>query len=50
LEKEGLVTQHYLGRKRIACLDFENEKTLVALKIMKLLNSSVDLKHPKEKY
>ena len=44
LEREGLVTQHYLGRKRFVCLDFENEKTLVVLKIMKLINGSVDLK------
>jgi DNA-binding transcriptional ArsR family regulator len=44
LEREGLVTQRYAGRKRIVRLNFKNEKTLVSLKILKILENSVDLK------
>jgi DNA-binding transcriptional ArsR family regulator len=44
LEGEGLVTQRYVGRKRVVHLNFKNEKTLVSLKILKILERSVDLK------
>jgi len=43
LEDEGLVAQQHCDRKRNVHLNFENEKTLVVLKILKLLNDSVDL-------
>jgi DNA-binding transcriptional ArsR family regulator len=49
LEDESLVTQQYLDRKRIIRLNFENEKTLVVLKILKLLNEPVDLKQLQRK-
>ena len=49
LENEGLVTQQYFGRKRIVRLNFENQKTLVMLKILRLLNESVDLKQLQRK-
>jgi DNA-binding transcriptional ArsR family regulator len=44
LESEGMVTQRYVGRRRIVRLNFKNEKTLVSLKILKILERSVDLK------
>ena len=44
LEREGIVIQRYVGRKRIVHLNFKNEKTLVSLKILKILERSVDLK------
>jgi DNA-binding transcriptional ArsR family regulator len=44
LEREGIVTQRYVGRKRVVRLNFKNEKTLVSLKILKILECSVDLK------
>jgi predicted transcriptional regulator len=45
LEREGIVNQRYIGRKRIISLNFKNEKTMVLLKIMKIPENSVDLKH-----
>jgi|GEM_PF-1220090 len=44
LEREGIVAQRYVGRRRIVRLNFKNEKTLVSLKILKILERSVDLK------
>lgn len=44
LESEGIVTQRYVGRKRVVRLNFKNEKTLVSLKILQILEDSVDLK------
>lgn len=44
LEEDGLVDQHYVGRKRIVHLNFKNEQTLVVLRILKLLNDHGDLK------
>lgn len=44
LEREGIITQRYVGRKRFVRLNFKNEKTLVSLKILKILEGSVDLK------
>jgi DNA-binding transcriptional ArsR family regulator len=44
LEREGIVTQRYVGRKRVVRLNSKNEKTLVSLKILKILEGSVDLK------
>lgn len=44
LESERMVTQRYIGHKRIVRLNFKNEKTLVSLKILKILERSVDLK------
>lgn len=49
LINEGLVAQQYLGRKRIVRLNFENKKTLIILKILKLLNNSTDLKQLERK-
>jgi predicted transcriptional regulator len=49
LEDEGLVSQQHLGRKRVVRLNFANEKTLVTLKILKLLNNSIDLKRLERK-
>jgi hypothetical protein len=45
LEREGIITQRYAGRKRIIRLNFKNEKTLVLLKLLKIRENSVDLKH-----
>jgi DNA-binding transcriptional ArsR family regulator len=44
LEREGIVNQRRVGRNRIIRLNLKNEKTVVTLKILKLLNGSVDLK------
>ena len=44
LERAGIVTQRHVGRKRFISLSFKNEKTLITLKILKLLEGSVDLK------
>jgi DNA-binding transcriptional ArsR family regulator len=44
LEREGLVNQCRIGRKRIIRLNLKNEKTRITLEILKLLNGSVDLK------
>jgi predicted transcriptional regulator len=44
LEQEGTITQQHAGHSRIVSLNFENEKTLVLLKLLKIINSSVDLK------
>lgn len=44
LEREGLVTQRYAGHERVISLNYKNEKTLVSLKILKILEGSVDLK------
>lgn len=49
LEDDGLVAQQYLGQKRVVRLNFKNKKTLVVLKILKLLNDSVDLKQLQRK-
>jgi predicted transcriptional regulator len=45
LEREGIVIQRYDGRKRIIRLDFKNERTLVMIKLLKIRENSVDLKH-----
>jgi predicted transcriptional regulator len=45
LEREGIVTQRHSDRKRIIHLNFKNEKTLVLLKLLKIRENSVDLKH-----
>jgi len=45
LEREGIVTQQHVGRKRIISLNLKNERTLVLLKILKIQENSVDLKH-----
>jgi len=44
LEQEGVVTQQHAGHNRIISLNYENEKTLVLLKLLKIINGSVDLK------
>jgi hypothetical protein len=46
---EGLVTQLYVGRRRIVRLNFKNEKTLVLLKILKIMEGSNDLKQLRRK-
>lgn len=43
LEREGVLTQRYAGRKRIIRLNFKNEKTLVLTKLLKIRENSVDL-------
>jgi DNA-binding transcriptional ArsR family regulator len=45
LEREGIVTQRHVGRMHIIRLNLKNEKTVVSLKILKILENSVDLKH-----
>jgi DNA-binding transcriptional ArsR family regulator len=45
LEGEGIINQRHVGRRRIIRLNLKNEKTLVTLKLLKLLNGAVDLKH-----
>lgn len=45
LELEGIVTQRHVGRKRIIGLNLKNERTLVLLKLLKIREDSVDLKH-----
>lgn len=49
LEDEGLVIQRYVGRRRIVSLNFKNEKTLVLLKILKIIEGSSDLKQLRRK-
>lgn len=49
MEDEGLVVQKHLGQKRIVRLNSKNKKTLVVLKILKLLNGSVDLRQLERK-
>jgi predicted transcriptional regulator len=44
LEREGVLTQRYAGRKRVIRLNFKNEKTLVLIKLLKIREGSVDLK------
>lgn len=44
LEREGIINQSHVGRRRIIRLNSKNEKTLVTLKLLKLLNGAVDLK------
>lgn len=44
LERQGIVTQRQVGRKRIIRLNLKNEKRVVSLKILKILEDSVDLK------
>jgi hypothetical protein len=44
LEREGLVTQQHVEHRRIVRLNFKNEKTVVLLKLLKIINGSVDLK------
>jgi DNA-binding transcriptional ArsR family regulator len=44
LERHGIVTQQQVGRKRIIRLNLKNEQTVVSLKILKILETSVDLK------
>jgi hypothetical protein len=44
LEREGIVTQRYARHKRVISLNFENERTLVLLKLLKIREDSVDLK------
>jgi DNA-binding transcriptional ArsR family regulator len=44
LENEGSITQGYIGRKRIIRLNLKNNKTLILLKILKILEDSVDPK------
>jgi DNA-binding transcriptional ArsR family regulator len=45
LEREDLVTQRYDGRNRIIHLNLKNEKTLVLLKLLKIREGALDLKH-----
>jgi predicted transcriptional regulator len=49
LEDEGVVAQQYRGRNCIVRLNFKNNDTLIVLKILKLLNSSDDLKQLQRK-
>jgi predicted transcriptional regulator len=49
LEQEGVVTQQHAGHNRIISLNYENEKTLVLLKLLKIINGSVDLKQFRRK-
>ena len=42
LTEEKLVAQTYVGKKRILRLNFRNEKTIVILKIMELLDNAVE--------
>lgn len=49
LEEEGLVAQWHRGQNRIVRLNFKNNDTLIVLKILKLLNSSDDLKQLQRK-
>jgi DNA-binding transcriptional ArsR family regulator len=44
LEGEGIINQRHVGRRRIIRLNLKNEKTLVTLKLLKLLNGAVNLK------
>ena len=44
LERQGIITQRQVDRKRIIRLNLKNEKTVVSLKILKILENSVDLK------
>jgi DNA-binding transcriptional ArsR family regulator len=44
LEREGLVSQRYDGRKRVIRLNLKNEKTLVLLKLLKIREGALDLK------
>ena len=37
LEREGIVTQQYIGRKRIVRLNLKNQKTSTLLKALKIL-------------
>jgi predicted transcriptional regulator len=45
LENQGIITQRHFGHKRMISLNIENEKTLVLLKLLKIRDDSVDLKH-----
>ena len=45
LEHECILTQRHAGHKRIIRLNFNNERTLVLLKLLKIREDSVDLKH-----
>jgi len=49
LEDERLVAQLYLGHNRIVRLNFEKEKTMVVLKIMELLNNSIEFQQLQRK-
>lgn len=44
LKSEGVITQRYVGRRRFVRLNFKNQRTSVLLEILKILESSVDLK------
>lgn len=44
LEQEGIISQSYAEHKRIIRLNYENEETLVLLKILKIIDCSRDLK------
>ena len=43
LEERSLIVQLHLGRRRIIRLKLDNEKTMQLLKILKVLNGSIDL-------
>jgi len=39
LEREGIILQQFLGRRRIIQLNFENKKTMPLVEIIKTLDS-----------
>ena len=45
LEREAIITQRHAGHKRKIRLNLENERTLVLLKLLKIRENSVNLKH-----
>jgi DNA-binding transcriptional ArsR family regulator len=49
LENKGVITQRYIGRKRLIRLNLKNEKTLVLLKILKIFEGTDDIKQLRKK-
>ena len=43
LESENLIIQEYSGRKRLLRLNYQNQNTLLLLKILRILDSPIDL-------
>jgi hypothetical protein len=46
LEGEQIITQKYLGRARLIWLNWENKKTIVLLKSIKILETPINNKQP----
>jgi len=45
LEREEVLIQQHAEHKRIISLNFKNERTLILLKLLKIREDPVDLKH-----